>query len=71
MFSRKLGRNFRHRLRVAFACRGRVEGLTVKAALVPRRRVRGPCNAVSTGNLRCSDLIQPRFIALREGRVSP
>lgn len=31
LFSRKLGRNFRHRLRVAFACRGKVEGQAQRA----------------------------------------
>lgn len=34
LFSRKLGRNFRHRLRVAFACRGKVEGQAKKGGLM-------------------------------------
>lgn len=46
LFSRKLGRNFRHRIRVAFACRGKVEGQAQKSGLMEERVWGAPVNTV-------------------------
>lgn len=61
LFSRKLGRNFRHRLRVAFACRGKVEGQAQRA--VSWRRVWGaPVNTVWVHASWSADLIQEQCL---------